>query len=892
MMAQKHWKQAVCFLVAVVLLMTATNGSDRQATLTFPNQTYYFSVLENSNATIVGQVQATNGVQQQKASTDYSSGAGAGGGQAEPVYSLQLAQDSIFSRIFDLDNITGVLSKKLPLDRELFPHGILLTAEATSLDANGALLTTVCNISIAVQDVNDNAPVLTEKRFAIKQSLQAGSKIGQLFVCDEDMEQSVSFNLLNVQLKSSTKVNVTVSSFLDLIGIKAKSGEVYLKKSIAKGLELQTLALDVTASNTAPPYLSSQKKTYEVHILQTLSPASSFGAPQPVRRVVTKSVPRNELIPAPCLQKIYTKQVCAAAGEFQELVTSIDIGCVPNAMATVVTEVRMTIGSNCDSDKNRNITGSGSKTAVCQQLQAPPGHVRIAGIKVTRNPSGDSITLTGLAPFSAFLRMIGLVKFAYFVNWPDSIRRSVNVSVSSVGGHVTTISSGIPANIGNTSDMSRSVRIRHNTTHSSRDIVYDERRWPQKLLLSPSLVIFGGRCGEEITSMSLELTSNISFVNESLSISDVSVLIRNSIVAHWDETSSTLLLSPASGTALGFSKFEAALRAVEYGSSLPHQLVGSNHYRRVLINGKTTDGFAALPAYVNIQLEVVCARLLTGFTPRSVHNNASTPPHIVTSLALTAGSRRLVSSISVRTGHSFSTPFAAGRPSCACYATPRQHASFCTGHSNNVYTLFDDDVVDASSIRGPLKLIRNLSGLYVTFTGRDFFAATKSIIFGGQSVDEFWFAASFKQYPGNEGYVLALTTNSGAHFMSIYIREPIHQITIKWCSERGITFQYQNSPSYRYLVVVGSNNRLRVYLDGQLLGEIVDPHICYLSSCKLSIFQSNRQAYSYLMLFQIFNALHVTSSFLSSMCFVFLGLYVTSSVQILFICGFDYYFPF
>ena len=875
MMAQKHWKQAVCFLVAVVLLMTATNGSDRQATLTFPNQTYYFSVLENSNASFVGRVQASNGVQ--------------------PVYSLRLAQSSVLSRIFNLDNITGVLSKKLPLDRELFPHGILLTAEARSLYANGTLLTTVCNISIAVQDVNDNAPVLTEKRFAIKQSLQAGSKIGQLFVCDEDMEQSVSFNLSNVQLKSSTKVNVTVSSFSDLIGIKAKSGEVYLKKSIAKGLELQTLALDVTASNTAPPYLSSQKKTYEVHILQTLSPASSFGASQPVRRVVTKSVPRNELIPAPCLQKIYTKQVCAAAGEFQELVTSIGIGCVPNAMATVVTEVRMTIGSNCDSDKNRNITGSGSKTALCQQLQAPPGHVRIAGIKVTRNPSGDSITLTGLAPFSAFLRMIGLVKFAYFVNWPDSIRRSVNVSVSSVGGHYTTISSGILPNIGNTSDMSRSVIIRHNTTHSSRDIVYDERRWPQKLLLSPSLVIFGGRCGEEITSMSLELTSNISFVNESLSISDVSVLIRNSIVAHWDETNSTLLLSPASGTALGFSKFEAALRAVEYGSSLPHQLVGSNHYRRVLINGKTTDGFAALTAYVNIQLEVVCARLLTGFTPRSVHNNASTPPHIVTSLALTAGSRRLVSSISVRTGHSFSTPLAAGRPSCACYATPRQHASFCTGHSNNVYALFDDDVVDVKAFQGVdiLQVFRNSRGLYVVFTGRDFFAATKSIIFGGQSMDEFWFAASFMQNPGNDGYVLTLTTDSGAQrFISLYIHEPNHQITIKWCSERGITFQYQNSPSYRYLVVVGSNNRLRVYLDGQLLGKTVDPHICYLSSCKLSIFQSNRQAYSKLMIFQIFNALHVTSSFLSSMCFVFLGLYVTSSIQILFICGFDYYFPF
>ncbi|XP_062380223.1 cadherin-related family member 2 [Sardina pilchardus] len=106
-----------------------------------------------------------------------------------------------FSKYFNLDQDTGVLTLKDRLDREALDASLngVIKLNVTATDKGLPPLGTWVEVEINVEDVNDNKPVFKPKEynFVVKESLQ-GALINSVFA--EDLDQTVQNNRISFRI--------------------------------------------------------------------------------------------------------------------------------------------------------------------------------------------------------------------------------------------------------------------------------------------------------------------------------------------------------------------------------------------------------------------------------------------------------------------------------------------------------------------------------------------------------------------------------------------------------------------------------------------------------------------------------------------------------------------
>ncbi|KAJ0050086.1 hypothetical protein NL108_011827 [Boleophthalmus pectinirostris] len=165
-----------------------------------------------------------------------------------------------FSENFTINADTGVLSSKVPLDRESIDPSLNgeIQLKVKISDKGQPPLFAVVNVSINVQDVNDNKPVFKEPsyRFSVKES-EKGVFVGSVNAEDHDQTSDfnrISFNIIEGALASFTirtapdapgyigRINVDQDTMLDYEGQKTYNLVV---EAVDFGQEKATVEVEV-----------------------------------------------------------------------------------------------------------------------------------------------------------------------------------------------------------------------------------------------------------------------------------------------------------------------------------------------------------------------------------------------------------------------------------------------------------------------------------------------------------------------------------------------------------------------------------------------------------------------------------------------------------------------
>lgn len=149
-----------------VLLVTVTDINDHAPEFT-ASSCYPLAVPENNNKSVIHTVRASD--------ADF-------GKNAEITYSISSGN---FENKFSVDSVTGELTAN-PLDRELRPRYHLTI---TALDGGNPAMKSSCNITVLVEDQNDNDPKfdLTKYSATIPEDTPVDTSVLQVHASDADI---------------------------------------------------------------------------------------------------------------------------------------------------------------------------------------------------------------------------------------------------------------------------------------------------------------------------------------------------------------------------------------------------------------------------------------------------------------------------------------------------------------------------------------------------------------------------------------------------------------------------------------------------------------------------------------------------------------------------------
>ncbi|XP_050519455.1 DE-cadherin isoform X2 [Diabrotica virgifera virgifera] len=127
--------------------------------------------------------------------------------------------------LFDIDNVTGVLTTIQPFDRDepVRQKELYVTVQAS--DNGRPPLADVCTFTVTITDINDNAPQLDKLKYdaQVSEDLKVGSEVMRVFAYDiDDGENSrLSYNFSNEN-----------AQFTQYFRIDRDTGVVYLKEAL------------------------------------------------------------------------------------------------------------------------------------------------------------------------------------------------------------------------------------------------------------------------------------------------------------------------------------------------------------------------------------------------------------------------------------------------------------------------------------------------------------------------------------------------------------------------------------------------------------------------------------------------------------------------------------
>ena len=213
----------------------------------FPKEMYETKVRENSGELTLIQVQAT----------DPDEG---DNGRA----SLQLGTQ--VSDILEIDDVTGIISAKKPLDREQYSQ---LVFNVIARDHGAPVMTSSVQVIIIIEDEDDNDPTFALKAYTLNvyEHLPPYSEVGQVVAVDDDSDL---YNKFTYSLKPSYGQE-------DLFAISPSNGTIYtLIEFVRKDMELYKLAVIATSYGTNRPVTSGTMVTITITEVNDNSPEFIF----------------------------------------------------------------------------------------------------------------------------------------------------------------------------------------------------------------------------------------------------------------------------------------------------------------------------------------------------------------------------------------------------------------------------------------------------------------------------------------------------------------------------------------------------------------------------------------------------------------------------------------
>ena len=161
---------------------------------------------------------------------------------------------SIDSDAFNIDESTGVITIARSLDRETNSSFTLMV---TASDQGDPSLSSTVSVTIAVLDVNDNAPEFpaTPSSFRVSETARTGSHVGTVVAIDDDEASSKN---------SEVTYNITGGSGAEYFDLDPSNGNI----TVAAALDYETNAsfeLVITASDGGSPSLYSNK-TFKIDV--------------------------------------------------------------------------------------------------------------------------------------------------------------------------------------------------------------------------------------------------------------------------------------------------------------------------------------------------------------------------------------------------------------------------------------------------------------------------------------------------------------------------------------------------------------------------------------------------------------------------------------------------
>lgn len=150
--------------------------------------------------------------------------------------------------LFEIDDVTGVIRSKRPLDREKHTH---FTLKAFALSPSGERLENPSTIEIVVLDQNDNRPVFTQKQFegTIAEFSIPGTSVMTVSASDADDPETdnaaLSYSIIG---QESIPGNVITKT---MFGINNETGAIYtrdvgLDREVVKSFRLKLHVADMS----------------------------------------------------------------------------------------------------------------------------------------------------------------------------------------------------------------------------------------------------------------------------------------------------------------------------------------------------------------------------------------------------------------------------------------------------------------------------------------------------------------------------------------------------------------------------------------------------------------------------------------------------------------------
>ncbi|XP_037548846.1 cadherin-15 [Nematolebias whitei] len=166
----------------------------------------------------------------------------------EVIYKLEgPGVDQEPKNLFEIDDKSGVIRSKQPLDREKFRS---FTLKAFALSPSGERLENPTTIEIVVLDQNDNRPVFTQKQFSgtVPEFSVPGTSVMSVSAIDADdpMTENAALSYSIVSQESIPANAVTKTMF----GINNQTGTIYtrdvgLDREVVQGFKLKLKVADL-----------------------------------------------------------------------------------------------------------------------------------------------------------------------------------------------------------------------------------------------------------------------------------------------------------------------------------------------------------------------------------------------------------------------------------------------------------------------------------------------------------------------------------------------------------------------------------------------------------------------------------------------------------------------
>lgn len=225
-----------------VIVLTVEDVNDNAPE--FSSDSYSISVFENTEPkTPLTKIQATDADLNQKIFYSFVDSAGG---------------------YFSIDKLSGIITLEKPLDRET--QAVYMLAVKATDQGSSRKKSSVCNITVAVLDINDNPPVFEHREYiaTVSEDVAVGTELLQVYATSRDIETNaeITYSIITGNEHGKFSIDLQTGSLFVLASLDyEESHEYYLTVEARDGgtpslSDAATVNVNVTDINDNTPVFS------------------------------------------------------------------------------------------------------------------------------------------------------------------------------------------------------------------------------------------------------------------------------------------------------------------------------------------------------------------------------------------------------------------------------------------------------------------------------------------------------------------------------------------------------------------------------------------------------------------------------------------------------------